>query len=74
MKFFYLASNPNNQGEFKIHERECEHIPDLHDREYLGPFNNGSEAMRKAKDLNPKASTCEICCGQTFQTVFVRKK
>ncbi|MEN2281034.1 hypothetical protein AAGF08_02775 [Algoriphagus sp. SE2] len=72
MKFFYLSSNPNDEGKYEIHERECELIPDILDREYLGPFNNGKEAMRKAVDLNPKASTCKQCCNTTFQAVFFK--
>ncbi|WP_296698845.1 hypothetical protein [Algoriphagus sp.] len=73
MKFFYLSSNPTSEGNYEIHERECDLIPDILDREYLGPFNNGKEAMRKALDLNPKASTCEKCCISSYQAVFFKK-
>ncbi|MBN3518476.1 hypothetical protein JYB62_00555 [Algoriphagus lutimaris] len=73
MKFFYLASSPNSEGEFEIHDRECEFIPDLHEREYLGPYNNGKEAMRKALDLNPKATICEKCGTSAFHGIFSDK-
>ncbi len=72
MKFFYLESNPNKEGKYEIHERECDLIPDILDREYLGPFNNGKEAMRKALNMNPKACTCEKCCNSSFQGVFFK--
>lgn len=72
MKFFYIASKPNSEGEFEIHERECDLIPDILNREYLGPYNNGKEAMRKALDLNPKAKTCEKCCSLSFQPIFFK--
>ncbi|EAZ80847.2 hypothetical protein [Algoriphagus machipongonensis] len=70
MKFFYISSIPNDNGKFEIHERECEMIPDLHDREYLGPYNNGKEAMRKALDLNSNASLCRKCGSSSFQAIF----
>ncbi|MFL0685366.1 hypothetical protein CLV31_10919 [Algoriphagus aquaeductus] len=74
MKFFYLSSKPNSQGEFEIHDKECEHIPDSLDRDYLGPFNNGSEALRKAELLKPSVALCHKCCKQTFQAVFFKSK
>ncbi|MDF2158556.1 hypothetical protein [Algoriphagus sp. CAU 1675] len=72
MKFFYLSSRPNKDGLFEIHDRECELIPDALNRDYLGPFNNGKEAMRKAKSMNDSACLCRSCCNVAFQAVFVK--
>ena len=74
MKFFYLSSIPNDHGHFEIHEKECPHIPDSINRDYLGPFNNGQEAMRKAIQLKEKAALCEKCCQSTFQAIFSSAK
>lgn len=74
MKFFYLSSKPNQEGNFEIHERECDSIPESLDRDYLGPFNNGPEAMRKAQSLNPLASLCPTCCTNTFQAIIFKEK
>ncbi len=74
MKFFYLSSKPNNDGLFEIHDRECEMIPDALNRDYLGPFNNGKEAMRKAKGMNDSACLCRSCCNETFQAVFLKSR
>lgn len=63
MKFFYLSSKPNQDGTFEIHDRECERIPDLYERDYLGPYNSSQEALRKANSLTPEAGLCEHCCG-----------
>jgi hypothetical protein len=62
MKFFYLSTKCNSAGKFEIHERNCKHIPPILDREYLGPFNNGKEALRRACNLNPNALLCTDCC------------
>ncbi|AFL85702.1 hypothetical protein Belba_3190 [Belliella baltica DSM 15883] len=62
MKFFYLSSVLNADGFYQVHERDCTNIPDPLERDYLGPFNNGEEALRKAKSMNPDAITCSECC------------
>ncbi|MEB2775167.1 hypothetical protein SYJ56_07600 [Algoriphagus sp. D3-2-R+10] len=62
MKFFYLSSNPNDNGLHEVHDRECEHIPNPYDRDYLGPFNTGKEALRKALTIKKKVELCEYCC------------
>lgn len=62
MKFFYLSSHPNDNGLHEVHDRECEHIPDSYDRDYLGPFNSGKEAMRKALTIKNEVSLCDNCC------------
>ena len=62
MKFFYLSSNPNDNGLHEVHDRECELIPDSYDRDYLGPFNSGNEAMRQALTLKDEVGLCENCC------------
>lgn len=70
MKFFYLSSEANPNGHFEIHDKECDFIPDSINRDYLGPFNNGQEALRKAKQLKSTAICCENCCKTTFKAVF----
>ncbi len=74
MKFFYLSSKPNETGYFEIHEKECLLMPDALDRDYLGPFNNGREALRKAILINPKALCCETCCKSNFEALFIQPK
>jgi hypothetical protein len=74
MKFFYLSSHPDSNGEFEVHEKECEHIPDSLDRDYLGPFNNGLEALRKAQQIKTAVTLCKVCCPQTGQSVFFKPK
>jgi hypothetical protein len=74
MKFFYLSSKPNDLGHFEIHEKECPHIPEAIDRDYLGPFNNGQEALRKALLMNPGSVCCEHCCQTNFEARFSQSK
>lgn len=62
MKFFYLSSNPNDNGIHEVHDRDCELIPSSYDRDYLGPYNTGKEAMRKALAIKQQVGLCNACC------------
>jgi hypothetical protein len=61
MKFYYLSTNPNEDGHFEIHHRECPNIPAFHDRLYLGPFNSGHEALNQAQSTNSRSVICKVC-------------
>lgn len=74
MKFFYLSSNCNVDGVYFVHERECAKIPDPLDRVYLGPFNNGDEALRKALTINPNAKKCQTCCVKRVPSLLKKSK
>ncbi len=71
MKFFYLATKNNNQDQFEIHDRECPKIPNILERDYLGPFNNSMEALRYAKMMNPKAAICKNCCREVHRQTLI---
>ncbi len=73
MKFFYLSAVAESSGNFEVHEKTCGRIPGALDRDYLGPFNNGQEALRKALSLNPKSVCCENCCQSSFQPILVSR-
>ncbi|MCH7415395.1 hypothetical protein MM213_17985 [Belliella sp. R4-6] len=72
MKFFYLSSNCEENGFYFIHERDCPKIPDPVERDYLGPFNNGDEALRRALTINPKAKKCQSCCLKKVTSVLTK--
>lgn len=74
MKFFYLSSKPNSSGKFEVHEKDCLDLPDAIDRDYLGPFNNGREALRKALLSELESICCEKCCKNNFEASFKKSK
>ncbi|MCH7400477.1 hypothetical protein ACFOUP_10620 [Belliella kenyensis] len=74
MKFFYLSSISDENGNFQIHEKECPFLPDALDRDYLGPFNNGKEALRRALSINKKATICEHCCEKKIAKSLLSQK
>jgi hypothetical protein len=70
MKFFYLATEPNSDGKFEIHERDCELIPSAYDRDYLGPYNSGREALSKALTIKPESVLCEKCGSASYVAII----
>ena len=74
MKFFYLSSHPNENGHYVVHDRECELIPNSYDRDYLGPYNTGNEALRKALTLKDNVVLCENCCSTGDQSIITNIK
>lgn len=64
MKFYYLSIESNAAGFFEIHLKSCANLPDQDKRTYLGPFNNGKEALNRTIHSNPNAILCEFCCGK----------
>jgi hypothetical protein len=70
MKFFYLSSNPNDKGIHEVHDRECELIPHFYDRDYLGPYNTGKEAYKKALTIKSEVGLCENCCASTGYSII----
>lgn len=63
MKFFYLGITKNPFDTSEVHEQNCPSIPSMAERSYLGPFNNGREAMRKAVERKKNVAVCPECCG-----------
>jgi len=74
MKFFYLSTQLNTEGKFEVHERDCDLIPSAYDRDYLGPFNSGKEAISKASSLKSNATLCPNCSSTSYVAVFSRLK
>ncbi|MFD2036191.1 hypothetical protein ACFSKL_15415 [Belliella marina] len=72
MKFFYLSSIDSPDGAYYVHERDCPVIPDPIDRDYLGPFNNADEALRKALKINPNSKKCEHCCVRNTTSMMLQ--
>lgn len=70
MKFFYLSANPNNEGQYEVHDRDCELIPCSYERDYLGPYNAGKEAIRKAQTLKEEVALCSHCCKHGMSSVI----
>ena len=63
MKFFYLSITKNPSEASEVHDQNCTTLPSMAERSYLGPFNNGKEALRKAAERKKNVVACTECCG-----------
>lgn len=64
MKDYYINTNTdtNPYGNNEVHAEGCDWMPSISNREYLGYFNNGIEAVNSAKSKGyTKADGCKHC-------------
>lgn len=63
MKFYYSAKNPDFRGKFMIHGDDCNDLPDVLERVYLGIFPNATLALTKAQEhlQLDKLGICKCC-------------
>lgn len=48
-------------GEHEVHNYGCDHLPETHNREYLGDFASCVGAVREAKNRGYNADGCYWC-------------
>lgn len=49
MTFFYLSNCFDKTGLYEVHKQGFNEIHGVNNTSYLGPLNNGNEALRKAR-------------------------
>lgn len=63
MEFYYVNKNQDSNGNNEVHAQGCSRMPSASNRECLGYFNNGKEAVKEAKTKGySKADGCFYCC------------
>lgn len=65
MKFFYLSSKANDDDQFLLHNRDCPDLPSKYERDYVGPFNSASEALRLIMTKKENIKICPVCCSNS---------
>ncbi|MUP44424.1 hypothetical protein E0K83_01525 [Gramella sp. BOM4] len=63
MKFYYSGKTPDARGAVQVHSEDCQSLPDILGRIYLGLFPNGNMALdtAKTKFQISKARICKCC-------------
>lgn len=64
MKHYYFNKSTDDKNRHEIHTGDCSWLPSISNREYIGYFNNCSEAIKKAKQEYPSYGFdgCFFCC------------
>ena len=54
------TENPNHNHE--VHTEDCTWLPSAANRDYLGHYDNCSDAVKKAKEKYTNVDGCATCC------------
>jgi hypothetical protein len=61
MKKFYVNKKAQDNGDHEVHNEDCQHLPFLDNRRYLGDFYSCAGALSEAKKFYATADGCIIC-------------
>lgn len=62
MAYYYVNKNAQTSGEHEVHKSGCSFIPTESNRQYLGSFDNCSDAVQEAKKYYSAVDGCYYCC------------
>ncbi len=62
MKKYYVNKNAQANGDHEVHTGDCNYLPKIDNRIYLGEFNKCSDAVAKAKEYYQQSNGCYYCC------------
>lgn len=63
MQYYYSSKRPDSHGVIRVHGENCQELPDILTRIYLGIFPNGNLAMLSAREKFQleKVKVCRCC-------------
>lgn len=64
MAKYYVNKNAQDNGDHEVHKIGCSWLPEIHNRIYLGDFDNCRSAVRKSKDYFSQVNGCYYCSNE----------
>lgn len=61
MKKYYVNKKAQSNGDHEVHHENCNFLPSLENRKYLGLFSSCDEAVKEAKKDYSKVNGCYYC-------------
>ncbi|UWY28116.1 hypothetical protein N4T20_20635 [Flavobacterium sp. TR2] len=58
---YYVNQNAQKNGDHEVHTENCQYLPSIANRKYLGDFSSCKPAVDEAKKTYSKANGCKIC-------------
>ncbi len=58
---YYVNRNAQDNGDHEVHKSDCEYLPDVENRQYLGCFLNCKDAVREARKYYAQSNGCYYC-------------
>ena len=62
MKNYYVNTQAQSTGEHEVHSGDCNYLPRVENRRYLGAFDNCKDAVTEAKKTYDNVDGCYYCC------------
>jgi hypothetical protein len=68
-EFYYFNKHIDDKGRHEVHTENCNFIPHVGNREYIGYFSNSIYAIHEAQRKYPykKFDGCYFCCNETHK-------
>lgn len=64
MKKYYVNKKEQSNGDHEVHHEDCQYLPSLQNRIYLGEFSNCKPAVQEAKKHYTQVNGCKTCCNE----------
>ncbi len=61
MDHYYVNKNAQPNGDHEVHTSNCNYLPSLDNRLYLGIFSNCADAVKEAKKSYSQSNGCYYC-------------
>lgn len=62
MSTYYVNTNPQKNGDHEVHKSNCQYLPNILNRKYLGDYSNCKDAVAEAKKTYKQSNGCKTCC------------
>ncbi|WP_228520705.1 hypothetical protein [Flavobacterium sp. JLP] len=59
---YYVNQNAQSNGDHEVHTENCEYLPSLVNRNYLGDYSSCKPAVDEAKKTYSQSNGCKTCC------------
>lgn len=59
---YFVDKTPLADGEYMLHQEQCQYIPSRSHRIFIGSFADERAAILKAESMYPHIHLCPNCC------------
>ena len=74
MPTYYLNTEPDSNGNFRLHVEQCSHIQNSKSVSFLGEFENLEKVLLESKSSDYKISLCRECIDVNYAKPLSERK
>lgn len=68
MTKYYVNEISQPNGDYEVHTKNCDNLPEVRNRKYLGEFSNCQKAVKEAKKHFEQVNGCYYCSKECHTT------